>query len=133
MINSVSAQNKLKKDTIYYLLDTLKTSINDRLVTSEIEDGRKIITVNCHCLKNGDTPQFIYTIKFGLPLKKKIFKSLKLVKLSDLIDLTRKNDFKTFLGKYVLFIIEPLGHNYIMYKSLSVGGTSHSSDDTIYN
>ena len=38
-LNSLHAQNKIKQDTIYYLLDTLHTPVNDRMITAKMAGG----------------------------------------------------------------------------------------------
>jgi hypothetical protein len=71
-VNKATARSK--GDTIYYLLDMLKTSVRDRIITVEEDGFSKFLNINCHCMKNYEMPVFRLNVKQGIPLKRKIFK-----------------------------------------------------------
>jgi len=116
------AQSNIKKDTIYYLVDTAKTSTYDRLITVQKNDTEQFYTINCPCLINNSKPVFRCNIEKKTYVDTIAFKSLKLTYLSELIELVRKNDNITFNDKFTIFFIEPSKKNYVKYKTFFLGG-----------
>lgn len=116
------AQSNFKKDTIYYLVDTAKTSTYDRLITVQKNDTEQFYTINCPCLIDNTKPVFRCNLKKQTYIDATVFKSLKLTYLSELIEIVRKNDNKAFNDRFTIFFIEPLKQNYIKYKSFFLGG-----------
>ncbi|MGF7080543.1 hypothetical protein [Mucilaginibacter sp. UYCu711] len=127
---SSSAQELIKKDTMYYLLDTLKIPINDRMITlAEQEGDGKFFLINCPCLSHDEKPQFYYRISKKISVSKKMFNSIKLISLTSLIEITKKsgNDFS---NKYVFYMIEPDNKSYVMHQSYFIGRVDIEVDDS---
>ncbi len=116
-VNKATARSK--EDTIYYLLDTVSTPVRDRIVTTDIDGNYKFVRINCHCMKNYETPVFSFNVKQGIPLKRKVFKSLNLLTLVRLMELTRAVNSVDFKIRHVLYIIEPKGKDYVIYRSFA--------------
>jgi hypothetical protein len=130
-VSSSYAQNVMKKDTMYYLLDTLKVPINDRMVTlAEKEGDGKFFLIQCPCLAHDEKPQFYYRISKKISVSKKTFNSIKLISLTSLIEITKKsgNDFR---NKYVFYMIEPQNDAYIMHQSYFIGRVDLNVDDAV--
>lgn len=116
-VNKAIARSK--EDTIYYLLDTLSTPVRDRIITVEEDGFSKFLNINCHCMKDYEIPVFRYEVKHGIPLKRKVFKSLNLLTLVRLMELTRAVTSVDFKIRHVLYIIEPKGKDYVVYRSFA--------------
>ncbi len=118
LTNKTTAQ--VKKDTIYYLLDTLNTPVKDRLITVEKDGSDTFVRINCHCMKNYEIPVFVFNSKYGIPLQRKVFKSLNTLTLIRLMELARAVTSIDFQIHHVFYIIEPKGKDYVMYQSNSL-------------
>ena len=127
LANKAKAQSK--KDTIYYFLDTLNMPLRDRIITIEEEGNAKLVYVNCHCLKDFEIPIFRFNVKEGIPLKRKVFKSLNLLTLVRLMELARAVRSVDFQIQHVFYIIEPKGKDYVKYRSISIGGEITIGDE----
>jgi hypothetical protein len=123
-----SAQRSIKKDTIYYLLDTLKTPANDRMVTVQKNGNGQFTEIKCPCLKAHGTPQFLSRISKKALLTKEKFGVLKLISLPELIQIVSTYD-EHFNNKYVMYIIEPKGNNYTLNLSTYLGVEINKSDE----
>ena len=85
-LNAFAQENK-KIDSLFYLLDTAKTPVNDRMWSIDMEKNSiyKNYTIECPCLKNGGKPTFFYNIEGkykGIFLKKKELKTIKLTSIN---------------------------------------------------
>jgi len=108
---SVHAQ---KIDSVYYLLDTAKTPIRDRMWEIGIEVPFKYYTVLCPCLKYNN--QLTFAHKIGETGK--MYKNINLMRLTtlpDLISKAKKHVDNGFNG-YTFFLIEHSGKSYVVYK-----------------
>ena len=115
----VSAQQSKKVDSIYYLVDTLHTSVSDRMWDIRIDKVAmcKLYTVRCPCLKNGGSPTFLYSIEHidnGVYIKKSELNKRTLVTLYDLIIDAKRNDDKQS-NDLKFFFIEPVGREYLIH------------------
>ena len=124
IINSQNtiAQNT-NKDTIYYLLDTLRVSQNDRMISTE-DDAKfqKFYTINCACLNSGNKPVFRCNITNDVFIKKSEVSSLKFIRLTELISVVEKNDNGHFDEKFAVFFIEPFKRKYVKRRVFFLGG-----------
>ena len=115
---NVFAQTAQKVDTIYYLLDTAKTPVNDRMWEIRIDDQFKSYILNCLCLKFNGMPTFFYSVTdkadSGKIINKSEFKALKLIGLPALI-IKSKELLDTEMISYSFFIIEPEGKKYMIH------------------
>ena len=89
------SQDKTKKDTIYYLVDTLNTPINDRLITVEKDPGlvHQFYTIHCACLDESSLPIFRFNVNYQTVIDTKTFETLKFIELKHLLDFVRKVEF----------------------------------------
>ncbi len=89
-IQKVNAQ--IKRDTIYYLLDTAKVPIKDRMFRIEREGPAMCYILECRCFPYSRGITFLFDI--ANKKEKKIsfqeFKKLKTVSVTQLIDLAIK-------------------------------------------
>jgi hypothetical protein len=113
-INSY-AQKSQNVDSVYYLLDTIKTPAKDRIWEIHLEyPSLKIYTIQCSCLAYDSSPAFVYRSNEQQTLAKKDIKNFKLISLVKLIGLTKLITTKMLDHKVVFFIIEPHGQNYTL-------------------
>ena len=115
--NNLSAQVKAKVDTVYYLLDTAKTPVNDRMWEVGIEElPFKHYVINCPCLTYDQKPSFIHRVNdLGEIITGKSLARLQLSNITTLIDKSKKFIENNFKG-YAFYIIEPDKKKYIMHK-----------------
>lgn len=108
-----------KIDSIYYLLDTAKTQINDRLWDIHEEyPSLKIYIIKCPCLPFDNQPTFIENTGVApneIISKKKIL-GLKFISLERLISMAKQiatdNEKKNI---YSFFFIEPTGNEFVLH------------------
>jgi hypothetical protein len=109
-------QNRTKKDTVYYLLDTIMTSPGDKLFSITCTNGANtLLEINCPCLMDGGKPRFAYNILKPIPLSIEKMRAINSLTLGGLIDLARHNDNLTLFYNYVLYFIKPSKDGYVMY------------------
>jgi len=111
------AQKSSKVDSVYYLLDTSKTSVNDRMWQIGIEGKDKYYTILCPCLQYQGKPTFIYrdTVKGEILTKKKL-SSRKFAVLPELILKAKEFLSENYKGKIAFFLIEPAENNFISHR-----------------
>lgn len=105
-----------KADTIYYLIDTTKVTVNDRMWDIYTHDSYKFHVIQCPCLKLNGKPTFTNeTRDRGKIISKTQIKKIKLISLSTLI-LRSKTllDNNAPLSTVSFFFIEPYGKNYVV-------------------
>lgn len=111
------AQGVQRDDSLYYLIDTAKTPVNERLWSIETDRQFKTYILNCPCLKYNGMPRFFYSLtEAGDPaqvITKAGLKGLKLVTLRELITKSRQLLDTAMLSRAFAFI-EPYGRNYIV-------------------
>ncbi|GEM_PF-1785459 len=109
-------QNRIKKDTVYYLLDTIMTSPGDKLFSITCTNGANTsLEINCPCRMDGGKPRFSYNVLKPIPLSIEKMRTINYLTLGGLIDLARHNDNLTFFYNYVLYFIKPSKDGYVMY------------------
>lgn len=79
------AQQKVKVDTVYYLLDTAKTPEIDRMWTLNEDGPLQYTRLNCPCVNDKDFPVFIFRVSENTVIKNLNSYRDKLVSLPDLI------------------------------------------------
>jgi hypothetical protein len=120
-LNSNAQNIKPKVDTVYYLLNILKTPVNDRMWEVEVDGKFKQYIIQCPCLKYSQSPTFLYrpNIDSGVVIDRKKLSHLKLTSIPSLI-----NNYQKFYSNhesYHIFIIEPFGKQYIYHKVNAIG------------
>ncbi|MDP9078436.1 MAG: hypothetical protein M3O71_13465 [Bacteroidota bacterium] len=113
------AQKSSKIDSIYYLIDTANTPVNDRMWEIHEEyPSFKIYIIQCPCLQYDQKPSLIYDTKKtnGKVISQKQLKALKLTNIAILIVKIKQSLTNDFTGKYVFFLVEPLGKKYIFHE-----------------
>jgi len=110
-LQKVNAQVKI--DTIYYLLDTANVPIKDRMFRIEIENPFMFYTLECKCFPYGYGIGFYYPIvnKKEKKISVQEFRKLKIVSITQLIDLALKSLAPENRSKYQFIIAEPDGSN----------------------
>jgi len=122
------AQKIIKKDTIYYLIDTANVPINDRMITIESAKEYKFYSINCPCLNNSIKPIFRCNITNQVIMKRSMISSLKFIHLPDLIELVKKKDNGYFNDNFVIFFIEPYKRKYIKHRVFFSGSSIRQVD-----
>ena len=119
---NASAQEDKKVDSIYYLLDTLKTPVLDIMIHVDIAKPHKFYTINCPCLSSGSNPVFRTNINNGTPINRSKIAKIKFISLIDLIKLVRENDTPYFNDAVAIFFIEPREKVFIQQRVFFLGG-----------
>ncbi|MDB5143115.1 MAG: hypothetical protein JWQ66_1828 [Mucilaginibacter sp.] len=116
-INSL-AQNNAKPDSIYYLLDTGKTSSNDHMWAINTSGSFTYCALQCPCLKYNGKPTFFYSSgSSGRIVLKNELEATKFTNLSTLI-----NKAKSYLSKdddrenVQFFFIEFVDKKYVIHE-----------------
>jgi hypothetical protein len=112
----VYAQGKSTKDTLYYLLDTAKTPVKDRMWEIHEEyPSLKLLTITCPCLAYGRNPVFVYSTNTeqGKVINNKKVSVIKFVSLTKLIEYVKNYTGGNFETKKIVFI-EKRKSNYMM-------------------
>jgi hypothetical protein len=112
------AQNESTTNPVYYLLDTSKTPISERIWHIDNDGPWKYYTIQCHCLQYNAEPTFAYDTRKDISriISKKELKSITLINISDLIDSVKKNLENGRKEAYTLFLIEPYKKKYVSHK-----------------
>jgi len=106
-----------KKDTVYYLLDTLRTPIADRMIIVESDGANKFYTTNCPCLAHNRSPLFRCHVPNQTYIDQVAFNKLKFVHLAQLIELAKQNNDYHFDDRHIVYFVVPSGKKYIMSKA----------------
>jgi len=109
-----------KIDSVYYLLDTTKTPVNDRMWDIHEENPiLKFYVINCNCIRYDYEPSFVYDISSTKCeiINKKRLRAIKLVSLSKLIEQAKEflTD-RTQGSRQSFFLIEPAGKKYAIHQ-----------------
>jgi hypothetical protein len=114
----LAAQKLPTKDTIYYLVDTIKIPVKDQMLEIGIDGPFKYYSIQCRCLKYNQMPTFIYNInrsKSNDLIKSDKIKTINFTSLSKLISLSQQDGGDSFNNYHVTFFIEHIGNNYIKH------------------
>jgi hypothetical protein len=115
---NASAQEDKKVDSIFYLLDTLKTPVDNRMWHIDENSSFKNYTIQCPCLQNNGMPTFFYSVTdkgdTGKAINKKQLKNIKLISLPALI-VKAKQLLDTQIISRGFFFIEPNGKKYVVH------------------
>jgi hypothetical protein len=116
-LKAAFAQSKVKRDTIYYVIDTAKIPVNARMLDIGVEGPYKYYTIQCPCLEYGQRPNFTYRrdVKDKLMTASQL-KSIKQVNLISLIQKAKEFTNKAFTSTYAFFFIEPNGKGYVIHQ-----------------
>jgi hypothetical protein len=114
-------KQNFRPDTVYYLADTSKTPVKDRMLNINTEvysrqgklDTIQAFRIICNCLPFGYYPTFTRHLsqKRRLMTRKELEK-IKLVSLPDLLSLVLKNYDHDFSSKHSVIIIEATKNEY---------------------
>ena len=119
-VSSAKAQTiTVKRDTLYYLIDTAKIPKLDRVFSINYVKVAEVVQyyINCPCIWSDQWPTFIYVRKKNLSdrtfidstfIDKKALKKISFIRLKNLIEKACENEYYTFNAKYVMIFIEHL-------------------------
>jgi hypothetical protein len=115
--NYASAQYAKKKDSLYFLLDTIKTPYNDRMWDISFE-GNKYYTILCPCLRYNGRPTFLLLKSNKIIfIDNKALVKLRKIKIISLINLAKSGaEDGSFNKLHNMFIIEPKAKQYAVSK-----------------
>ena len=116
---SATAQKLRKVDTVYYLVDTLKTPVNDRMLQTGIDGAFKYYAIKCECLKYDQNPTFIYNRKKTENtslITEDAFKQINFTTLTQLISLAQQDGGDSFNSRHIAYIIEQDKDGYVKHK-----------------
>lgn len=108
-----------KKNSIYYLIDTTRTPIKDRMWDIHTEyPSIKTYNIKCPCLQYDSEPMFIYNIAQAesIIITKTTLKTIKLISLPELILYAKTYANPDLREAYEFYFIEPNGKKYIIHK-----------------
>lgn len=136
---SAKAQGVAKADSAFYLLDTTKTPVSDRMWHTYFEGLVKFyeLTIYSSCTPLLDRPTFAYSTKWQ---KSEViddagFKSIKKSSLSELLLHLKRfaeqdKETKAELKKvFYLYVIEPHSKGYAIVKTQLVGSGAKKTTD----
>lgn len=113
----VSAQDLKVLDTIYYLADTAKVPIKDRIIEIGVEGPFKYYVIKCVCLAYNQNAVFISkTADRVETINIATFKKINLISLYKLIQLANDNGGNIFNHKHIAYVLEPVGKSYVKRK-----------------
>jgi hypothetical protein len=129
----LSKAQSIKKDTLYYFLDTLAVPAKDRLFSYEAENANiKWVTINCPCLDFGVKPEFRMVTTSQKIVDINWLQGHETVGLSYLLNYLRTKDNARLISNFDLFFIErndalSLKINKVVF----AGGKRKLSDDSV--
>jgi len=110
----------IKKDSVYYLIDTARTPRNDRLWDIHEEYPTIMLyTIKCPCLAFGNRPTFVdnLELKTDEMISTEEFKAIKLTTMASLIEKAKRASIdQKARNNCSFFIIERRGGNYVVHK-----------------
>lgn len=120
----LSKAQSTRRDTLYYLLDTLAVPAKDRLFTYESENATiKWITINCPCLEYGIKPPFRMNISKQRIVAREWLQINETVSLPYLLNYLRTKDSPSLSNSFDLFFVEPNdAHSLKINKAVFLGG-----------
>jgi hypothetical protein len=114
--NMLYAQKNLKKDTVYYLVDTTRIPLKDRMFDIGIEDHFYYYRLTCQCYPWQTDPVFTYVLeRKGSLLTNNEQKKLNLISLRGLINIVVEYGLNR-KDKKVFYFIEPKDQSFIMHR-----------------
>jgi hypothetical protein len=125
----------VKKDTLYYLLDTLRTPRNDQMMVAHIftptnsaRNAKRVFVIDCSCLKpDGGNPTFEALVRYEKTVGQEFFNSLRLTSISSVIKHAIDNDSgNKFNEKYVFYVLTPSkSGEYLLSRTIFTSPTRH--------
>ncbi len=121
---SLGKAQSVKRDTLYYLLDTLAVPAKDRLFKYESENANiKWITINCPCLDHNIKPGFRMNISKQKIVDRKWLQTNQTIGLSSLLNYLKTHASQKLSNSFDLFFVEPNGRkSFKINKVLFLGG-----------
>jgi hypothetical protein len=118
MLQKVSAQKvSLKKDTVYFLVDTAKVPVKDRMFIITKEEQFMYFRLTCKCYPWQMNPMFTYGWEHeGFFLSKKDFNKIRTISISELIEIVAQYG-QDKIKKTIFYIIEPDGKKWRMHET----------------
>ncbi|WDF56705.1 hypothetical protein [Mucilaginibacter sp. KACC 22063] len=114
--DSLHAQSAIKKDTVYYLLDTTKTSVKDRMFLVGQEGAYYGYRLTCECgTYNQDVVFTRLVARKGEILTRAQVEKLNFISLRQLIHLVVKYGIDKKKNT-VYYFIEPYEEDFVKYK-----------------
>lgn len=113
VLHSKAQSSKQTRDSIYYLIDTAKTPVNDRLWDIHDENNLVFYTFQCSCLMYGGNPTFVYSSNKPAQVPINSLKGIRLISIVGLLKLIKQSEGEKFNTKHVLYFIQPSNEGYI--------------------
>ena len=112
--NYAFANKIIKRDTVFYLLDTTNWAVKDRMWVEGIEGKFRYYILQCPCLQYEAKPTFICrTEEAGEIVSNDFLTDHTLVSLPDLIVKTKKYLKSSNKNSTVFFIVEHINGSYL--------------------
>lgn len=116
-----SQVNNTKRDTLYYLIDTAKVPVNDRIVKITDAPLFKFYYFSCPCLDQGQMPYLIHRTKdIGEILSHSKLSKFKLTGTAPLLYLFHQNYYR-FNSEHIVYILEVLSSRKIAKHLVTTG------------
>lgn len=130
LCSSFGKAQSIKKDTLYYLLDTVSVPAKDRLFSYEAENATiKWITINCPCLEYGIKPPFRMNISNQKIVSREWLQTNETVGLTYLLSYLRTKDSPSLSNSFDLFFVEPNDSSSLkINKAVFLGGGKNLTD-----
>ncbi|MEX8547583.1 MAG: hypothetical protein V5804_08285 [Mucilaginibacter sp.] len=111
----------IKRDTLYYLLDTAKIPINDRMIKITDAPLFKFYYFRCPCLDEGQMPYLIHrTNDKGEIIDSSKINKIKMIATVPLLYLFHKNYYR-FNVEHIVYILEVLPDKKIIKHLVTTG------------
>lgn len=116
LFNTQKVSAQLKTDTIYYLLDTAKVPVKERMFRIEREGTFMCYILECKCYPYATGITFFFPIadKKEKTISLQEFRQFKTVSVTQLIDLALKCLPPGHTGLYKFIFAEPDGNNILL-------------------
>ena len=109
-------QEKHKKDTVFYLVDTAKTPTADQMFLAGAEGNIYGFRLNCRCNRWNTDAFFLYPLEEkGVELSQKNINQINFITLRSLIDIVAQFGIDAKRTK-VFYFVEPFNNRYIKHE-----------------
>lgn len=117
IVPGILAAQPFSKKMLFYLADTSKTPVNDRIIEADLDGRVKTYSVLIPCFSRQRKPVFYYDLNEpGRKINNKFLKTLKLIKLSDLVALACSLGSDKFNELYEVYFLSPFRKDLILHR-----------------
>ena len=113
VLHAKAQSSKQTRDSIYYLMDTAKTPVNDRLWDIHDENALIFYTFQCACLQYGGNPTFVYNSNKPNQTHINSVRAIRLIRIVDLLKLLKQSEGEEFNKKHIMYFIQPSKKGYV--------------------